>query len=217
MVNTKDKLKYRLEQIGALRSLARLHRNRKLRKKYKQWQVEGKPTPMPDWGKQQVVIDYLKRFGLQMFVETGTYKGRMIYALIPYAKEIYSIELAPIHFENARRRFAGYRHVHLFSGQSGEILQKVLTDVNEPCLFWLDAHFSGGSTAKGDLETPIMQELETILAHPKAKKHVILIDDARCFVGDNDYPTIDGLERFMREHWPDCIFDVSEDIIRIHA
>lgn len=216
MSNQKCQFKYRLERIPPVGALARLHRTRKLRRKFELWQASGDAAPMPDWGKQQVVIGFLKRFSLEVFVETGTYKGRMTYALMPHAKQLYSIELEPTHFENARRRFAMYPHVHLFQGQSGEVLPKILAEITEPCLFWLDAHYSGGSTAKGDLDTPIMQELDTILSHPKAAQHVLLIDDARCFDGTNDYPTIEGLETYMRQHWPDCIFEVKDDIIRTY-
>lgn len=216
MAGQKCQLKYSLERIRPVGTLARLHRARKLRKKFDLWKAGGGAAPMPDWGKQQVVIGFLKRFDLRVFIETGTYKGRMVYAMMPHAKQLYSIELEPTHFENACRRFAGYSNVHLLHGQSGEVLPKVLADIAEPCLFWLDAHYSGGSTAKGDLDTPIMQELETILSHARSAEHVLLIDDARCFDGTNDYPTIEALEKFMRGHWPDCLFEVKDDIIRIY-
>ncbi|MGD8787327.1 MAG: hypothetical protein PVJ60_07880, partial [Phycisphaerales bacterium] len=102
-------------------------------------------------------------------------------------------------------------------GQSGEILPQVMQKIDKPCLFWLDAHYSGGSTAKGDLETPIMQEIQCIFNHPCAAKHILLIDDACCFVGKNDYPTIEALKKFILKVCPGWVFRVKEDIIRVHS
>lgn len=172
---------------------------------------------MPKLGKQHVVIDYIKKFSPDVFIETGTYKGKMVYAVMPHISEIYSIELDRTHCQNAGRRFAGYRNIHIIQGESGQILPEILKNIDARCLFWLDAHFSGGSTAKGDLRTPITQEIECILNHPKAYEHTILIDDARLFVGENDYPTIEALKDFISAIHPDLTFEVKNDIIRIHS
>ena len=51
-------------------------------------------------------------------------------------------------------------------------------NVNEPCLFWLEGHYSVENTAKNVKEIPIMEELKQICDHP-VKNPVILIDDAR--------------------------------------
>jgi hypothetical protein len=85
-------------------------------------------------------------------------------------------------------------------------------------LFWLDAHYypnSGGTTAKGELETPIIKELHCILNHP-VEGHVILIDDAREFPGRNNYPTIAQLQDLIVKRHPNRAFEVKDDIIRIH-
>jgi len=212
----KEPLKYFLERTTPFGTLARFQRKRQLEKKMREWKRKGSPLPMPNLGKQQVVIDYIKRFSPAVFIETGTYKGKMVYAVMPYAKEIYSIELDETHYRNAQKRFAGYPNIHIIQGQSGEVLPKVLANINKRCLFWLDAHYSGGSTAKGQTETPIMQELQCILDHPMAEAHVILIDDACCFTGENDYPTLAILEKFVLSIHPHWVFDVKNDIIRTH-
>jgi hypothetical protein len=205
------------ERTTPLGTLARIHRQRTLIKKYHKWKQDGGLDTMPDFGKHQVVIEYIRRYLPDRFIETGTYKGRMVYAVMPHISEIYSIELDPIHCQNAQRRFSGYPNIHISCGQSGDILPQILRDITSPCLFWLDAHYSGGSTAKGDLETPIMQEMDCILNHPYAEKHIILIDDARCFVGEKDYPTLDALREFIHDVFPGWVFDVENDIIRTHA
>ena len=213
----KNSLKYFLERTTPFGAIARIQREKQLRKKFRQWQEKGAIAPMPNLGKQSVVIDYIKRSSTEVFIETGTYKGKMVYAVQPHIKEIYSIELSQNHYKKARQKFAGYPNIHILHGQSGLILPEILNDIYKPCLFWLDAHYSGGSTAKGHLETPIMQEIECILNHPKAKEHVILIDDARCFTGENDYPTVESLKQLIMNIHPDWFFEVKDDIIRIHS
>jgi len=212
-----EPLQYFLERTTPLGTLARTHRQRRLRRKYHRWVRSGAVLPLPNWGKQRVVIEYIHRFAPAVFVETGTYRGKMVYAVMPHVRAIYSIELDPTHYRNAHRRFAGYRNIHIRQGQSGEVLPEIMKEIQQPCLFWLDAHWSGGSTAKADLETPIMEEMECILNHPLAERHVLLIDDARCFTGQNDYPTLQGLEQRIGAAQPDWVFKVEDDIIRTHA
>ena len=91
---------------------------------------------------------------------------------------------------------------------------ELLHDIHEPALFWLDGHYSGGFTARGDKETPVEAELRAILAHP-VKGHVILIDDARCFTGVNDYPPISAMQRWVQEANAGYTCEVDTDIIRI--
>jgi hypothetical protein len=141
----------------------------------------------------------------------------MVYSVIPHVKEIFSIELDETYFHNTQKRFAGYPNIHILQGQSGEMLPKVLKDIDKPCLFWLDAHWSGGSTAKAETQTPIVHEMQCILDHPRATEHIVLIDDARCFTGESDYPTLGELERFIRSFYPDCFFEVKDDIIRTYS
>ena len=83
-----------------------------------------------------------------------------------------------------------------------------------PAVFWLDGHFSAGPTARADLDTPIVEELEAVLTHDR-DDHVVLIDDARLF-GTGDYPTIDQVRAQVARHRPHWQVDVHTDIIRAH-
>jgi hypothetical protein len=86
--------------------------------------------------------------------------------------------------------------------------------VHQPCLFWLDAHYSAGITAKGEGNTPIEEELKHIFGHECAENNVILIDDARVFNGSNDYPLIEAVKTRVRLAGYGS-FHVEDDIIRI--
>lgn len=181
----------------------------------REWERQGRPSPPPHVVKEEMIREYAKRFGTNVLIETGTYLGDMVHAMRKTFARIVSFELDEKLAAQARERFAGDKHIEIVQGDSGKLLGEYLTKINEPCLFWLDGHYSGGITAKGSLETPIKNELQSILSHPVAG-HVVLIDDARCFTGENDYPTIDELQQFVKAQKPDWKFSVDTDAIRIH-
>ena len=180
-----------------------------------EWEHSGRLVPPPDALKQRTVRQYGETFALKSFVETGTFLGDMVDAVRGGFRKIYSIELDAALFEKAKIRFSNHEHVALFQGDSGDLLPRILRDLREPCLFWLDAHYSCGFTARGELDTPILAELASILRHD-VRGHVILIDDARCFNGEHDYPTIEQLREFVLGRRPEFALKVEDDIIRIH-
>lgn len=182
----------------------------------KKWINEGKPLPPPHLFKQEVIRNYQRNFSLNILVETGTYYGDMIYSQRKIFREIYSIELSKYFFELAKVRFKGYDYIKLFNGDSKEKLQEIVLILKEAALFWLDAHWSGGITAKLDeSETPVLGELKSISGFSFCNKSVILIDDARCFNGSNGYPTINELVNICREYFPLHNLKVENDIIQI--
>lgn len=186
----------------------------KQHKEYEQWLLAGKPVPPPHRVKQLTVSEYASKYNLKILVETGTYLGDMINSVISNFDKIYSIELDVELFQLANIRFSGVKKINLFQGDAGSVLQDVLKQINSPSLFWLDAHFSSGVTARSELDTPIQQELIQIFKHPLAQHHVILIDDARCFNGKGDYPTITSLQK-CAETAGFSQFTVKDDIIRM--
>lgn len=206
-----------MERISFLGVLARYRRYRRAEQKYIKWKKNGSVLPMPHFGKQKLIAEYYVKFKPSVFFETGTYNGHMVYAMLDKFDEIFSIELNKELYKKNRKRFMGYHHVHLFQGDSGQFLPEILKEIQKPCLFWLDAHWSGGSTAKGVLNTPIIQELTCILNHPRKKEHILLIDDARSYTGQNDYPNLKTLEQLILDANPDWIFKVKDDIIRAHS
>jgi hypothetical protein len=179
------------------------------------WEKQGRPSPPPHIIKEELIRDYAKNFNTQILIETGTYLGDMVHAMRKTFSTIISFELDQTLAAQARERFANDNQIEIVQGDSGKLLGERLANINEPCLFWLDGHYSGGITARGTLETPIKNELAAILSHP-IDGHVILIDDARCFTGENDYPTLDELKSFVAERKPNHKFSVEHDVIRIH-
>lgn len=177
------------------------------------WTIGGKPAPPPHAVKQRTIRRYQKQFGPQVFVETGTYLGEMVAAMTDSFREVYSIELSHELFGRARKLFAAQEHIHIMEGDSSTVLPAILAQVNERCLFWLDGHFSGGVTAQGSVDYPILQELAAIGTH-SVKDHVILIDDARLFVGSANAPAKEQLVNSLRAINPTYKIEERDDIIR---
>jgi hypothetical protein len=179
------------------------------------WQRRGEPAPPPYAVKRRTLREYARRFGLTMLIETGTFHGDTSFALRNDFERIVSIELDRALYERAKRRLQPYKQITVLRGDSGKVIAELMRGVSQPVLFWLDAHYSGGITARGELDSPIFAELEVILAHP-IRNHVILIDDAREFTGAGGYPTVPQLREYLREKQPDLRMEVRHDVIRIH-
>lgn len=179
-----------------------------------QWRVDGQQRPSPHQIKRANIRRLAQSYGCATLVETGTFQGDMVEAMLPHFEKIFSIELNEDFHRKALQRFVDQPKVTLVQGDSGEKIREIISDLESPTLFWLDGHFSGSDTACADLETPIIKELEHLFSAPDPG-HVILIDDARLFIGENDYPTLDGLEKFVLDNRPEHEFAVHDDAIWI--
>ena len=169
-------------------------------------------APTPKY-KRYVIKTYAQKFNCHTFVETGTYLGDTTYFAKDYFKTIYTIELSKELFNKAVYRFKDLENIKVIHGDSSQELPKLLNNIYEKTLFWLDGHYCGNNTARALKDTPIMEELESIFKH-KVKGHIILIDDIRCF-GIGDYPTIKEIEDYTKSYNPNCSFEVKCDIARI--
>jgi hypothetical protein len=143
-----------------------------------------------------------------VFIETGTFKGGVPQMMLDDGtfnqwKKIYTIELNEEMCKIASKRYSLYEEgkpfdrdtdekdetfngrkeffdgkLVLVQGDSAEKLNEVLSEINEPCVFWLDAHAGAKEGyARGEVDCPLIQELEAISKH-SIKNHVITVDDA---------------------------------------
>lgn len=163
--------------------------------------------------KQLTIEQYQKKHNISILVETGTYMGDMVKAQLKNFKNIYSIELGKDLWENAVKRFEKDKQVKIIHGDSGKIFRDLIPKINEKELFWLDGHYSAGMTAKGEKNCPILEELKGIFN--SNHQHVLLVDDARCFNGEGDYPTIERLSEYILSKYGKSKIEIKDDIIRI--
>ncbi len=178
-----------------------------------EWVNAGKQVPPPHVVKQEAVRKYQKEYSVKTFVETGTFRGEMVYAQRNYFDRIISIELSEELHRISSKRLSSLHNANLIQGDSAEVLNKIITEIDEPAIFWLDGHYSGFETAKGELVTPIKRELDIILG--SKQDHILLIDDARLFNGENDYPELKEIEARVLSEKNNYSFKVEDDIIRI--
>jgi hypothetical protein len=195
-------------------ALHRWQRRLKDRKTLSAWKKRGCPTPPPQAFKRKLIRELADRFNTRILVETGTNWGDTIAASLGSFDTIYSIELMDDLYQHARRRFARFHKVKLYLGDSAEELSKILAGISGPAIFWLDGHYSGEGTARGNIDTPINQEL-LVIARQSKTKHVVLIDDARLFDGTCGYPTLELCCKNAAEYWPNHSIEVAHDVIRI--
>lgn len=170
---------------------------------------------LPPQKRREILRDYGRRFGLNVFVETGTANGDTPAALVDDFEALYTIEVGKAQWQAAVDRFKNEPKVACLHGDSGEHLPKVVAELDDQrALFWLDGHYCGGDRAEKD--TPILEELAAIFS--TGVDHVILIDDARLFegmshYGEHDWPHIDEIKHIAAGHG--YAFECTDDIIRL--
>ena len=179
------------------------------------WRGKRTAAKVPRLIKERTVRHYASRFSPAVFIETGTFRGDMLFACKDMFTRLESIELDESLHAAAVHRFSSNPRIRIHHGDSADILPHLIAELHEPALFWLDAHYSGGITARGSIDTPIVRELDLILSHD-VLDHVVLIDDAHEFIGSNGYPTLDALETRLTSQRPDLALEVWNNIIRIH-
>jgi len=182
------------------------------------WERLGRPIPPPYPFKQAMLRECAKKYGLKIFVETGTCHGDTVSALLHDFEKIYSIELCEEYYRLVVKRFKRMPKVTLILGDSAIQMPTVLRQIktiNRPVLFWLDGHYSGADSAKGEVATPIFQELAHILSESQTWNSVIAIDDAREFGTNPDYPSLEALTAFVRSKRSDIKVMTNMDVIWI--
>src|SRR5690242_12345335 len=128
----------------------------------------------------RLAADLRDRLQLHRGVETGTYEGRGARVLAETFPAVVTIELSDEIAQRARQNLGDVLHVRVVQGDSREQL-RALVDRDVPTLWFLDGHWSGGSTAGASAECPVLEEIAAIGA--AGPLDCIIIDDARLFAG----------------------------------
>lgn len=147
-------------------------------------------------------------FKAPIFVETGTFRGDSTERASRYFPFIHTIELANDLFELCQNRFKGNSSITLHHGDSALILQTIVPILDKKAVFFLDAHNSGGGTAKGETNTPILTEIRTVLQKALFDP-ILVIDDTRMF-----YEPLCNVEGTIMEGYPSLI-QVVDTILAI--
>ncbi len=148
---------------------------------------------------REATLELATLIGAKVFVETGTYKGKTTRWAAEEFDFVHTIEAAQPFYDRYHAELKALGNIEPHFGDSREHLPRVVEKIgDQPAMFWLDGHWSGGVTA-GELdECPIIEELDAI---KHRRNDVIMIDDARLFLAAPPMP-------FDADQWPN-VFDIA--------
>lgn len=109
----------------------------------------------------------VRQYGIRSAVETGTHQGATAEALAALVPMVYTIESEMGLFTEAQDRLAGLPNVRQYQGLSTNVLPGLLPQIEQPALYYLDAHWGGNY--------PLPQEVGIIAQHDP--RPVILMHD----------------------------------------
>lgn len=160
-----------------------------------------------------LVEKILKHCQVPVFIETGTANGDSVLWAAKYFSECHTIEIV----EN-RACQKEVSNIKWHTGNTTDILPKLIDKlINDKsveerryAMFWLDAHYSGDTPNLSKYkDCYLLEELEIISKYDQDA--IILIDDARLFLGQPLYPN-------KAEEWPTLqqIFALINEKYKFH-
>lgn len=130
---------------------------------------------------------FITDYQISNFVETGCHTGSGIqHALVNGIENIYSCDIDKKFVDICRHRFPG---AMIVNSHSVDFLNDIVEIIPGNCLFWLDAHFpelTGGTSKNEEERFPLFKELQVISKKTDIEKDVILIDDIRVIISDDN-------------------------------
>jgi hypothetical protein len=162
----------------------------------------GRLAPPAPIAKRRHLLALFREGGHSVLVESGTYLGGTVAFFVPHARRIITVEIDPSLHQQAKLRFAEHPHVDLRLGDALDVVPAVVGELAEPCLLWLDGHFSGGVTGHGQVSEPAVEILGRIGAATPASGTTVVIDDLRRFGRASDAPSLEALLDAARQAFP---------------
>ena len=148
-----------------------------------------------------------------VFVETGTFRGVTTELASLHFKRVYTIELFRETFEKTRERLKHHLNIDFIYGDSAKELELLCPRINIPAIFYLDAHYAGDNTVRGEIEVPLYHEVTHI-----AKRYLpdlIIVDDYKNFGIKGVYGGDDTFSA-LEYDWRDISLDKFLGILRAH-
>jgi hypothetical protein len=152
---------------------------------FDRWHKAGCPENPPELFKYMRLEEFAKTYNLSTLIETGTYYGAAPYFNKGNFSKIYTIEYDEKLYNQSWELLKFYHNIKMIRGDSTAELPKILSNINEPCLFWLDANH----------RVTLSLELQTIEKY-HIKNNIILIDDLRLFGNHITTISIKDVQKF---------------------
>lgn len=158
--------------------------------------------------KQQVLADYWQRYGpFRFIVETGIWQGGG--SAMQFRSE--RSEYVAIETDRGSAARAWERGYDVRVGDSAELLPQLLLARDAPAFFWLDAHLV--EEAYQENSSPLLAELQAIVAWPHAARSVVLVDDVK-MMGRDGWPSVRELLRAAYVRPGFWNVEIADDILR---
>jgi hypothetical protein len=136
-----------------------------------------------------------QKLPLQLFFETGTYKGDTAAFVADKFADVFTVERSALLYLKASKRLKEFPNVTALLGNSPDLIAEMRLELaSQSVVYWLDAHWCGGETSGATEECPLLAELAAI--GDLNENSVILVDDARYFISPPPHP-------HDAAHWPD--------------
>ncbi len=142
----------------------------------------------------EIIYKLQEVYGINNFIETGTYQGNTAYWASQVFEQVFTIEYSQDIYQKVTEKYGHIKNINFLYGDTINLLKNTLSKLESPSLFWLDAHWSGGLTYGESDECPLLAEIEII--NRSDCEHFILIDDARLFLSPPPPP-------HSPQQWPD--------------
>ena len=135
------------------------------------------------------IFDNIKEYNTsyRSFIETGTFLGDTICSVNHMFDHTSTVDLSERLLKISINNYNNYcknnnqtNKAKFYLGDSSVWLKQMIQDSNQKSVIFLDAHWSCGPTARGEIDVPLYSELLLI---KEFQKHecIIIIDDVRLF------------------------------------
>jgi len=166
---------------------------------------------------KELVLKLKAASRLTTFIETGTFYGHTAAWAAKHFDQVFTIEIDETISKRAAEKMSNSNSVNYLVGDSETILPELVAELNSPAFFWLDGHYSGPGTGGESNECPLLSELQPALA---VNGSVVMIDDARCFLGSPPpphnsahWPRVDDIFQHIKQLAPAYGTTIHDDVI----
>lgn len=173
-----------------------------------------------------VINEFLKEIEIDVLVELGTAGGASTIEAAKHFKEVITVELN----EDRPKYDQSLTNVQWINGNSIDVLPEIINELidykekNSPkdhryAMFFIDSHFDGDKPKDSPYkDCYLLEELEIISRY--AQDAIIIIDDARLFLGNppqpnnaKEWPTVQEIFSFLESSFQYHYFTIIDDYI----
>ena len=165
-----------------------------------------------------LIVKLAQEYGIDGFVETGTYYGGTAIWASQQFSQVFTIERSELIYAQTSKKLKTINNISLILGDSAIELKTLLPKLSKKCIFWLDAHWSGGDTYGETNQCPLIEEIKIINEYQM--ESFIFIDDARLFLSPpqpphqmDDWPHVTEIIHLLNAYNQSRYIVIIEDVI----